>query len=284
MTLLTVGPRRAAANPEARMSLIQHLRQFRRRLVIVLVIVTVGAIAGWYLYDPIMTQLMRPYCRINPRHRFDGTGGQCVLVYHGALDGFTTRLKIAVAAGVVLTGPLWLYQIWAFIAPGLRKKERRYTYAFIGASTVLFAAGALLADLVLQKGLSVLLSQSGAHVQAMLTVTSYLSFVIAMLVTFGLAFELPLIIVMANLVGVLPGRVLRKAQRISIFLIFVFAAIATPSSDPFTMCAMAVPLVVLFEAAVLFAVLHDRRVARRRAADTTRQHTEDDIPTPYAEL
>jgi sec-independent protein translocase protein TatC len=284
MTLLTVGPRRADANPQARMSLIQHLREFRRRLVIVLVIVAVGAIAGWFLYNPIMTLLERPYCNINPRYRFDGGGGQCVLVYHGALDGFTTRLKVAVCAGVALTGPLWLYQVWAFIAPGLRKKERRYTYIFITASTLLFAAGALLADLVLRKGLSVLLSQSGDNVQAMLTVTSYLSFVIAMLVTFGLAFELPLLIVMANLAGVLSGRVLRKAQRISIFLIFVFAAIATPSSDPFTMCAMAIPLVVLFEAAVLFAVLHDRRVARRRAADTARHEIEDVIPTPYPQL
>jgi sec-independent protein translocase protein TatC len=284
MTLLAVRPRRADANPEARMSLIKHLREFRRRLIIVLVIVGVGSIAGWYFYDPIMTLLERPYCQVNPQYRFDGSGGQCVLVYHGALDGFTTRLKIAVSAGVVLTGPLWLYQLWAFIAPGLRKKERRYTYIFITASTLLFAAGAMLADLVLRKGLSVLLSQSGEHVQAMLTVNNYLSFVIAMLVTFGLAFELPLLVVMANLAGVVSGRALQRAQRVSIFLIFLFAAIATPSSDPFTMCAMALPLVVLFEAAVLFAVLHDRRVARRRAADTARHDTEDDIPTQYSEL
>jgi sec-independent protein translocase protein TatC len=102
-----------------------------------------------------------------------------------------------------------------------------------------------------------------------------------MLVTFGLAFELPLLIVMANLAGFLPGRALKKAQRISIFLIFLFAAVATPSSDPFTMCAMAVPLVVLFEAAVLFAVLHDRRKARRRAVDALRHESEDAEPTPF---
>jgi sec-independent protein translocase protein TatC len=284
MSSLTIRTRPAPAEPADRMSLVRHLRELRRRLIIVLVIVAVGAIAGWYFYDPIMVLLERPYCSISPKYRFDGTGGQCVLVYHGALDGFTTRLKVAVLAGVVFTGPLWLYQIWAFIAPGLHKKERRYTVTFVAASTVLFAAGGMLADLVLRKGLSVLLAQSGANVQAMLTVNSYLSFVIAMVVTFGLAFELPLLIVMANLTGILSGRMLKKSQRVSIFLIFVFAAIATPSSDPFTMCAMAVPLVVLFEAAVLFAVLHDRRAARRRAADRITQAREDSVPTPFADL
>jgi sec-independent protein translocase protein TatC len=284
MSSLAIGVRRGASNPAARMPVMHHLKELRRRLIIIAVIVGIGAIAGWYLYNPIMHVLMRPYCGVSPQHRFDGGGGQCVLVYHGALDGFTTRLKVAVLASAVLTGPLWLYQIWAFIAPGLHKKERQYTITFIAASTALFAAGALLADLMLSKGLSVLLSQSGVHVQAMLTVNSYLAFVIAMLVTFGMAFELPLLIVMANLAGIVSGRMLKKAQRISIFLIFLFAAIATPSSDPFTMCAMAVPLVVLFEASVLFAVLHDRRAERRRAADMIAHEHEDSVPTPFAEL
>ncbi len=283
MRLLTIGAS-TPGNPEARMPLLRHLRELRRRLIVVLVVVAAGAVAGWYLYDPIMRLLERPYCSVDPKHRFGGADGQCVLVYHGVLDGFTTRLKVAVLSGVVLTGPLWLYQMWAFIAPGLRTKERRYAITFVVASTLLFASGALLAELILRKGLSVLVSQSGDGVQALLTVNSYLSFVIAMLVTFGLAFELPLLVVMANLAGVISGRMLVKAQRVAVFLLFVFAAIATPSSDPFTMCAMAIPLVALFEASVLFAVLHDRRVARRKAAEAARHAVEDDIATPFAQL
>lgn len=282
MTLLSPAAR--TDDPEARMSLINHLRELRRRLVIGLIILAVGAVAGWCFYNPIMHLLEQPYCAIDPRYRFDSGGGQCVLVYHGALDGLTTRLKVAVLSGAIMTAPLWLYQVWAFIGPGLRKNERRYTIAFVLASTTLFAMGAVLADLVLSKGLSMLLSQAGENVQAMLTVNNYLSFVVAMLVTFGLAFELPLIIVMANLAGVLSGGMLVKAQRVSIFLIFLFAAFACPSSDPFTMCAMAVPLVVLFEGAVLFAVLHDRRAERRRAVEKARNDVDDAIATPFADL
>jgi sec-independent protein translocase protein TatC len=180
----------------------------------------------------------------------------------------------------VFTGPLWLYQIWAFITPGLRKNERKYTLVFIAVSTVLFAAGMTLAYLVLAKGLSVLLHAAGTGAQAFLTVNSYLSFVTLMLVIFGAAFELPLLVVMANLAGVLPAKALRRAQRIAIFLIFLFAAVATPSTDPFTMCAMAIPMVLLFEGAVLFAVVHDRRKARRKELDRQQEPAlDDDTPS-----
>ena len=169
------------------------------------------------------------------------------------LDGFTTRLKVAVISGAVFTAPLWLYQIWAFITPGLKRNERKYTVVFIAASTILFVAGMSLAYLVLSRGLHVLVGAAGSGTLAILTVNSYLSFVTLLLTVFGLAFELPLLVVMANLVGVLPAKLLRKSQRIAIFLIFLFAAVATPSTDPFTMCAMAIPMCVLFEGAVVFA-------------------------------
>ena len=152
--------------------------------------------------------------------------------------------------------------------PGLKKKERRYTLTFVALSTILFAAGMALAYVVLSKGLRILVEQAGYGTQAQLTINDYISFVTLMLVVFGAAFELPLLVVMANLVGVLPARLLKKSQRVAIFLIFVFAAVATPSTDPFTMCAMAIPMVLLFEAAVVFAVFHDRRKAKRKAAAT----------------
>jgi sec-independent protein translocase protein TatC len=179
----------------------------------------------------------------------------------------------------VFTAPLWLYQIWAFITPGLRRNERKYTIIFVLVSTVLFAAGMALAYAVLSKGLRVLLEASGSGTQAQLTIGQYIGFVVMMLAIFGSAFELPLIVVMANFAGVLSARVLRKSQRIAIFLIFLFAAVATPSTDPFTMCAMAIPMVVLFEGAVLVATVHDRRKARRAAEAAEVAKIEDHVPS-----
>ncbi len=245
-----------------------HLRELRRRVIVMLIIVALGAVIGWILYPHILDFLKKPYCSVPAKYRFQPAGvGKCVLIYHGVFDGFTTRLKVAVIAGAVITAPFWLYQIWAFITPGLRKTERRYTLGFIGASTVLFAAGMALAYVVLSKGLRILLEQAGFGTQAQLTINDYISFITLALVAFGAAFEVPLIVVMANFAGALPARVLRKSRRIAIFLIFLFAAVATPSTDPFTMCAMAFPMVILYEVAVQIAIVHDRRKARRKAAE-----------------
>jgi sec-independent protein translocase protein TatC len=274
--------RRRRSNPEGRMAVLDHLRELRRRLIYVVLIVASGAVLGWIFYIPILHFLEHPYCSVPAKYRYLGNtnnNNECVLVYSGVLDGFTARLKVSIIAGAVLTGPLWLYQIWAFITPGLRKKERKYTVIFIAASTVLFVAGMALAYLVLSKGLNILIQQAGVGTQAQLTITEYLSFVTLMLIVFGSAFELPLLVIMANLAGVLPASLLKKSQRIGVFLIFTFAAVATPSTDPFTMIAMAAPMVVLFELAVLFAVIHDRRKARRTAAEAAEEHLEDDVPS-----
>jgi sec-independent protein translocase protein TatC len=255
---------RRSANPEGRMPVMDHLRELRSRLIKIVIIISLGAVLGWVLYDPLIRFLEHPYCQVPQKHRF--AGGDCGLVYTGVLQGFTTRLKVSFISGSVFSAPFWLYQIWAFITPGLRKNERKYTIVFIVASTLLFAAGMSLAYAVLTKGLTVLLTAAGSNVEALLTVNEYLAFVTLMLVVFGAAFELPLLVIMANLAGALPSKWLRKSQRLAIFLIFLFAAVATPSTDPFTMCAMAVPMVLLFEGAVLFATIHDRRKARRKAA------------------
>ena len=263
------------------MSVLDHLRELRRRLIIMVLLVGAGAVVGWVVYEPVLHFLEHPYCSVPAKHRYHGTsdGQSCELIYTGVLDGFTTRLKVSVIAGAVFTGPLWLYQIWAFITPGLRRNERKYTLAFIAASTVLFAGGMALAYVVLAKGLNVLLGAAGSGTQALLTVNNYLSFVTLMLLVFGAAFELPLLVIMANLAGAISARALRKSQRLAIFLIFVFAAVATPSTDPFTMCAMAIPMVLLFEGAVLFAVIHDRRKAARRAAQHAEETLDDGVPS-----
>jgi sec-independent protein translocase protein TatC len=262
------------------MPVLDHLRELRRRLIVVILIVAAGGVLGWFLYDHTIEFLKHPYCAVPPKYRYTPNGtNDCSLIYHGVLEGFTTRLKVAVISGAVFTGPLWLYQIWAFVTPGLRKNERKYTLIFMAASTVLFAGGVTLAYVVLSKGLRILLEQAGGGTQALLTVGDYISFVVLMLVIFGAAFEIPLLVVMANFAGVLTAKMLKKSRRVAIFLIFLFAAVATPTADPFTMCAMAIPIVVLYEIAIRIAVVHDRRKARRIEEERAQDHLEDDVPS-----
>ena len=262
------------------MPVLAHLRELRRRLIVIVLIIMAGAVLGWFLYPHTIEFLKHPYCSVPAKYRYTPSGtNDCALIYHGVLEGFTTRLKVSVISGAVFTAPLWLYQIWAFITPGLRENERKYTLTFIAASTLLFAGGVALAYFVLSKGLRILLEQAGGGTQALLTVGDYISFVVLMLVVFGSAFEVPLLVVMANFVGVLPASLLRKSRRVAIFLIFLFAAVATPTTDPFTMCAMAVPIVLLYEVAVRIAIVHDRRKARRRAAERAEEHLDDTVPS-----
>ena len=265
-------------DPEGRMPVMAHLRELRRRLIICVLIIAAGAIVGFVFYDHILHFLDRPYCSVPSRYRAPTSNGTCALTYFGPADGFIAKLKISVIAGVVGSSPLWLYQVWAFVTPGLRKNERRYTIVFVITSSVLFLTGMALAYAVLYKGLQVLIEQSGPGTQATLSIDKYISFIVLLMLVFGASFELPLLIVMLNLLRILPYRVLRKWQRLAIFLIFVFAGVATPTADPFTMLAMAIPMVILFELAVLFAFIHDRRRERREAEEAGPQLA-DDLPS-----
>jgi sec-independent protein translocase protein TatC len=280
MARFTLRPARRA-NPEGRMSVLDHLRELRRRLIIIFLIIATGAVLGWVFYNTIIEILKHPYCRIDYHHRLGAQNqskSQCNLQFRAPLDGFILRLKVSFIAGAVLTAPLWLHQIWAFVTPGLRRNERRWTIAFVVSSTLLFVAGMALAYVTLAKSLDVLIVSAGSGVQASLDVTQYISFVILMLVIFGASFELPLLIIMLNIVRILPYKVLKRGQRVGIFLIFVFAAMATPSTDPFTMIGMALPMCILFELAVLWTFLHDRRRDRRAAAEQANE-LPDDVPS-----
>jgi sec-independent protein translocase protein TatC len=277
MARFTLRPARRA-NPEGRMSVLDHLRELRRRLIIIFLIIATGSVLGWVFYNTIIEILKHPYCRIDYHHRLGAQNqskSQCNLQFRAPLDGFILRLKVSFIAGAILTAPLWLHQIWAFVTPGLRRNERRWTIAFVVSSTLLFVAGMALAYVTLAKSLDVLIVSAGSGVQASLDVTQYISFVILMLVIFGASFELPLLIIMLNIVRILPYKVLKRGQRVGIFLIFVFAAMATPSTDPFTMIGMALPMCILFELAVLWTFLHDRRRDRRAAAEQANELPDD---------
>ena len=259
------------------MSLVAHLAELRNRVLKALLAVAVGTVVGFLWYDRgLLTFLTEPYCNLPASLRLVEGDGGCRLVLLDVFGGVLLRLKIGFIAGAALSSPLWLYQIWAFITPGLRRAEKRYTVGFVAASSVLFALGTLMAYLTLSKGLELLLGLAGDEVAFQLTAADYLGFVLSLLVAFGLSFELPLIAVALNLVGVLSYAALSQSRRWIFFLTVVFAAFITPTQDPFTMLAMAGPMCLLFEVAIQITRLVDKRRARRAAIEGFHDLSDDE--------
>jgi sec-independent protein translocase protein TatC len=255
-------------NPDGTMSLRDHLYDLRHRLTLAMLFLTVGAIFGyiWWAWDirPVGSLgdiMIAPYCALPPEMRLPAN--PCTLLQTTPFEGFLVRLKVGLGAGAVLTSPLWLYQIWAFVAPGLYAKERKFARTFVLCASVLFVLGAFLAYYVVPQGLDVLVSFGGGQFTTALKADDYFSFILVMLLIFGVSFELPLVIIMLNLTGVLPYEKLKRWRRGFFFGLFVFAAVATPGTDPFSMVALGVAMVILFELSVQVSRIHDKRKARR---------------------
>jgi sec-independent protein translocase protein TatC len=269
------GPR--TTSTDARMPLIEHIRELRNRVIKIALALIIGMVVGWFLYPHVWHFIEAPYCRADFATHLPGEANgpnNCHLYVTGIFDAFFLRLKISFIVGVILSSPVWLYQFWAFIAPGLYARERRWAYYFVGAAVPLFALGAVFAYFAMTRGLEFLLSLVPGNVTPLITITTYLSYAMAMLLIFGLAFELPLILVMLNLAGLLTHARFRKWRRVIIFAVFAFAAVATPSPDPLTMLLLAIPCVILVEIAEVFTWLNDRRRARLPEEDFAGLHGE----------
>lgn len=249
-------------DPEGRMPLVEHLRELRNRLTKgMLAIVVVSIVVAFYSQE-LMSFLMHPVPRCT-KGLGESTGGSCaVIAYTDLLSPFTTTVKVCCMAGVIISSPVWLYQLWAFVAPGLHRHERKYTYWFVSAAVPLFLSGAWLAYTVLPISMRVLLGITPDGSANILPMDKILDFIVRMILIFGGAFELPLMLVMLNFAGIVTGRRMAGWWRGVVMGIFVFGAVATPTTDPFGMIALAGPIVVLYFIAVGISMLNDQR--RRR--------------------
>ncbi len=250
MTFLAKLKRRKASG--ASMTLVEHLEELRHRLFVAIGATAVGAVFGWFLYAPVLALLRKPFCdtlKNLPKASRPPTG--CDFVFQGVLDPLVIKLKVVVFLGLFFALPVVLWQIWSFVVPGLTKRERRLAVPFIAASMVLFALGGLLAYVTLPKGLGFLLGFAGSGFVPLLTGDRFLGFVMMLSIAFGLSFEFPVVLVFGQMVGIVSTRKLRDMRRGAILFIAIFAAVVTPSSDPYTMTAMMVPMILFYEAAII---------------------------------
>jgi len=264
--------RKRKKNPQGEMTLVEHLQELRRRVVISLIAVVIGTIIGFIWYQnsppgmmPLGEIIRRPYCNLPQELRADFTGDEkCRLLATGPFEMFMLRLKVGALAGLVLSSPVWLLQIWNFITPGLHKNEKRYTFSFVFFAVFLFVAGAILAYFILDQGLYVLMTM-GSEVQvSALTGQSYYNFLLGLIIVFGVSFELPLIIIMLNIAGLLQYEHVRGKRRIICVGLFVFAAFMTPGQEPFSMVVLGASMCLLVEIAFQFCRFNDKRKNRER--------------------
>jgi len=259
-------------NPEGRMPLMDHLRELRNRVVKMALALAAGMTVGFVFFNWAWTIIERPLCHaVIHGHSGCSIPGTNQLILNSPLDPFYLRVKVAFIVGLILSSPVWLYQLWAFIAPGLYTREKRWGHIFLATAVPLFLLGTVLAYLSLGRSMHYLLGLTPHGVGNYIQVDLYMSFVMTMMLAFGIAFEVPLLIIMLNLAGILTHQRFRRWRRLLIFGVFVIAGIANPSPDPITMLILGGACAALVEVAEFIVWRNDRRRARRH-------------PDPYADL
>jgi sec-independent protein translocase protein TatC len=259
MAVDATRPRRLRrGDPEGRMALREHLHELRRRLTRSAIAIAIGGVIGWFLSDRVYTALLSPIVDAQRANNVPTT-----INFADPMSAFNQRLQICVIIGIVLASPVWLYQFWAFITPGLTRKERRYSFGFGGAALPLFLGGGTLAWYVLPKALQFLNSFVPTGGSNFITASVYFSFVTRIILAFGLAFVIPVVLVALNMAHLVSGRTMLNQWRITVFLCFLFAAVATPTPEVTSMLLLAGAMCVLFAIAISVCLLLDRRRARR---------------------
>ena len=252
--------RKTPEEREGAMSLIDHLRELRHRLLICLWALLAGSVAGLFLYSPAMRLIKSPYCDFLRDHPdktpFKGQG--CSLIFLGAIDGFLITVKVVVFLALLVALPVILYQLWGFIVPGLTARERKWAIPFVLVSVLLFLFGGVAAYLTLPAALKFLLGVGGDFVSPLLTVDKYIGFVIFTILAFGLGFEFPILLISLSAAGVITNESMRRYRRQVILALAIFAAVITPSPDPISMLALLIPLYLFYEGAIIVSRLLKR--------------------------
>jgi sec-independent protein translocase protein TatC len=247
-----------------KMPLLEHLTEFRKRFLRSVIAILAASTAGWFLYDRIITQLAKPVCDLAAARAT--ASDECGSLYiNGILGPLNLQIKVAILSGLIIAAPVWLYQLWAFIAPALHRKEKRYSILFLFAATPFFAIGATIGYLILPVAIKVLFGFTPAALNNLVRFDDYLDFVLRIILLFGLAFELPVFLLTFNLIGFLRGSTILRPWRIWVFSITLAAAALTPTSDPITMSFLAGPLILLYFLAGLISLLLDKRRDKRKA-------------------
>lgn len=244
------------------MPLLEHLREFRKRVVRSATAIILAAIIGWFFYDEIITKLAEPVCDLALAQE-TGSNTCGSLYISGVLGPLNLQIKVAFLTGIIISAPIWLYQLWAFIAPALHRKEKRNSIFFFVAATPFFAAGTLLGYAILPLAIKVLFGFTPQSLANLVKFDDYLDFVMRTILVFGLAFELPVFLVTFNLIGFLSGVAILRPWRIWVFSIVLFVAAFSPTADPLSMILLAVPLIILYLLSGVFALWNDRRRAKK---------------------
>ena len=263
------------------MPLLDHFRELRKRVLRSAIAVLVAFGGGWYFYNPIITTLAKPVCDLKAAQQTGATS--CGALYiSGVLGPLDLQIKVALLAGVIVSAPFWLYQLWAFIAPALHRKEKRTSILFVVAATPFFGLGATLGYVILPVAIKALFGFTPDSINNLIRFDDYLDFVLRLILLVGLAFELPIFLLTFNLIGFLRGRTILKPWRIWVFGIFVVVAAFSPTADPLSMILLSAPLVVLYFMAGGISLLVDRRRDKRSDRVQTGP-TSIDAPAPIGE-
>lgn len=260
------------------MPLSEHLRELRSRLFKSVLAIVLGMVVGWVYYTQIFAWLSRPFEAVVEQAREEGR--DVTLALTGVADPFVLQLQVAAVTGLIISAPVWLYQLWRFVTPGLHKNERRWALGFAAVATPLFLGGVLLAYTVLPLGLEILFGFTPENVENIVSVDRYLSFFLRTVLVFGIGFLAPLLIVLLNFAGILTGSRLVSWWRWIIFIVFIFAAIATPTGDPINLLLLAGPILLLVAIAVAIALANDRRRARKSGGEVDYSTLSDDEASP----